>query len=55
MSSPGRHDDDRRHDAPHSLLVGNLFEGLRACLDRKQWVVVTEFGIDPGAWYRSIR
>jgi Uma2 family endonuclease len=30
----------------HRLIVGNLFELLRARLDRKQWVVLTEFGID---------
>jgi Uma2 family endonuclease len=30
----------------HGLIVGNLFELLRARLDRKQWVVLTEFGID---------
>jgi Uma2 family endonuclease len=30
----------------HGLIVGNLFEMLRARLDRKQWVVLTEFGID---------
>jgi Uma2 family endonuclease len=30
----------------HGLIIGNLFELLRARLDRKQWVVVTEFGID---------
>jgi hypothetical protein len=29
----------------HRLLVGNLFERLRARLDRKQWVVATELGI----------
>jgi Uma2 family endonuclease len=30
----------------HGLIVGNLFELLRACLNRKQWVVFTDFGID---------
>src|SRR4051794_22878994 len=30
----------------HGLIVGNLFELLRARLDRKQWVVLTEFGVD---------
>jgi Uma2 family endonuclease len=30
----------------HGLIVGNLFELLRARLDRKKWVVLTEFGID---------
>jgi Uma2 family endonuclease len=30
----------------HGLIVGNLFELLRMRLDRKQWVVLTEFGID---------
>lgn len=30
----------------HGLIVGNLFELLRARLDRKRWVVLTEFGID---------
>jgi Uma2 family endonuclease len=30
----------------HGLIVGNLFELLRTRLDRKQWVVLTEFGID---------
>jgi Uma2 family endonuclease len=30
----------------HGLIVGNLFELLRARLDRKLWVVLTEFGID---------
>jgi Uma2 family endonuclease len=37
----------------HGLIVGNLFELLRARLDRKRWVVMTEFGIDVGP--RSIR
>jgi Uma2 family endonuclease len=30
----------------HGLIVGNLFELLRARLDRKQWLVLTEFGIN---------
>jgi Uma2 family endonuclease len=30
----------------HGLIVGNVFELLRARLDRKQWVVLTDFGID---------
>jgi Uma2 family endonuclease len=30
----------------HGLIVGNLFELLRARLDRKQWIVLTDFGID---------
>jgi Uma2 family endonuclease len=30
----------------HGLIVGNLFELLRARLDRRQWVVLAEFGID---------
>jgi len=30
----------------HGLIVGNLFALLRARLDRKRWVVLTEFGID---------
>ena len=32
----------------HGLVVGNLFELLRGRLDRKRWVVLTEFGIDVG-------
>lgn len=32
----------------HGLVVGNLFELLRRRLDRKRWVVLTEFGIDVG-------
>jgi Uma2 family endonuclease len=32
----------------HGLIVGNLFELLRGRLDRKRWVVLTEFGIDVG-------
>jgi Uma2 family endonuclease len=30
----------------HGLVVGNLFELLRARLDRDTWVVFTDFGID---------
>src|SRR5436190_20992401 len=30
----------------HGLIVGNLFELLRARLDRKQWIVLTDFGVD---------
>lgn len=30
----------------HGLILGNLFELLRARLDRKRWVVLAEFGID---------
>jgi Uma2 family endonuclease len=30
----------------HGVVVGNLFELLRARLDRNQWVVFTDFGID---------
>jgi Uma2 family endonuclease len=30
----------------HGLVVGNLFALLRGRLDRKRWVVLTEFGID---------
>jgi Uma2 family endonuclease len=32
----------------HGLIVGNLFALLRGRLDRKRWVVLTEFGIDVG-------
>jgi Uma2 family endonuclease len=37
----------------HGLVIGNLFEMLRARLDRSRWMVVTEFGIDVGP--RTIR
>lgn len=37
----------------HGLVVGNLFELLRARLDRKRWMVLTEFGVDVGP--RTIR
>jgi Uma2 family endonuclease len=30
----------------HGLIVGNLFELLRARVDRNQWVVLADFGID---------
>jgi Uma2 family endonuclease len=30
----------------HGLIVGNVFECLRTRLDRTQWVVLTDFGID---------
>jgi Uma2 family endonuclease len=30
----------------HGLIIGNLFELLRGRVDRKQWVVLTESGID---------
>jgi Uma2 family endonuclease len=30
----------------HGLIVGNLFELLRARLDRRQWIVLTDFGVD---------
>jgi hypothetical protein len=29
----------------HGLIVGNLLEVLRARLDRKRWVVLTDFGM----------
>ena len=32
--------------ARHALVVGNLFELLRARLDRKRWRVITEFVVD---------
>src|ERR1700752_5097948 len=32
--------------ARHALVIGNLFELLRARLDRKRWRVMTEFGVD---------
>jgi Uma2 family endonuclease len=37
----------------HGLVIGNLFEMLRARLDRKRWAVVPEFGVDVGP--RTIR
>ncbi|MCC6777073.1 MAG: Uma2 family endonuclease [Hyphomicrobiales bacterium] len=37
----------------HGMIVGNLFESLRRQLDRKRWVVLTEFGVDVGP--RTIR
>jgi Uma2 family endonuclease len=39
--------------ARHALVVGNLLELLRARLDRKRWMVMTEFGVDVGP--RTIR
>ncbi|HEY7248069.1 MAG TPA: Uma2 family endonuclease [Xanthobacteraceae bacterium] len=30
----------------HGMIVGNLFALLRTRLDREQWVVLTDFGID---------
>jgi Uma2 family endonuclease len=32
----------------HGLIVGNVFQMLRARLDRKTWGVLTEFGVDVG-------
>jgi len=32
----------------HGLIVGNLYVALRSRLDRKQWVVVQEYGLDAG-------
>jgi Uma2 family endonuclease len=32
----------------HGLIVGNVFQMLRARLDRKTWAVLTEFGVDVG-------
>ena len=37
----------------HALIAGNLFELLRADLDRKRWAVVNEFGVDVGP--RTVR
>jgi len=37
----------------HGLVVGNVFELLRTRLDRKRWVVLTEFGVDVGP--RTVR
>jgi Uma2 family endonuclease len=37
----------------HGLVVGNLFEVLRARLDRKRWAVLTEFGVEVGP--RTVR
>jgi Uma2 family endonuclease len=32
----------------HGLIVGNLFTLLRGQLDRKRWIVLSDFGIDVG-------
>ena len=32
----------------HGLVAGNVFQMLRARLDRKTWAVLTEFGVDVG-------
>ena len=32
----------------HGLITGNVFQMLRARLDRKMWAVLTEFGVDVG-------
>jgi Uma2 family endonuclease len=32
----------------HGLVVGNLFALLRARLDRKRWIVLSDFGVDVG-------
>ena len=32
----------------HGLIAGNVFQMLRARLDRKTWAVLTEFGVDVG-------
>src|SRR5258708_24242345 len=32
----------------HGLIVGNLSVALRSRLDRKQWVVMQEYGLDAG-------
>jgi Uma2 family endonuclease len=37
----------------HGLVVGNLFALLRERLDRKRWLVLTDFGVDVGP--RTIR
>jgi Uma2 family endonuclease len=37
----------------HGLIAGNLFETLRAQLERRKWAVLTEFGVDVGL--RTIR
>src|SRR5262249_20462893 len=37
----------------HALIAGNLFELLRARLDRKHWRVLNDFGIDVGP--RTVR
>jgi Uma2 family endonuclease len=37
-----------RPSLAHGLIVGNLYVALRSRLDRKQWAVVQEFGLDAG-------
>jgi Uma2 family endonuclease len=37
-----------RPSLAHSLIVGNLYVALRNRLDRKQWSVIQEFGLDAG-------
>ena len=37
-----------RPSLAHGLIVGNLYVALRSRLDRKQWVVVQEYGLDAG-------
>src|SRR5262249_24073397 len=34
-----------RPSMAHGLIVGNLYVGLRGRLDRKQWVVIQEYGL----------
>ena len=35
-----------RPSLAHGLIVGNLYVALRSRLDRKQWVVIQEYGLD---------
>jgi len=37
-----------RPSLAHALIVGNLYVALRSRLDRKQWVVIQEYGLDVG-------
>jgi Uma2 family endonuclease len=37
-----------RPSLAHGLIVSNLLVALRSRLDRKQWVVIQEFGLDAG-------
>jgi Uma2 family endonuclease len=37
-----------RPSLAHGLIVGNLYVALRNRLDRKQWVVIQEYGLDAG-------
>jgi Uma2 family endonuclease len=37
-----------RPSLAHGLIVGNLYVALRTRLDRKQWVVIQEYGLDAG-------